>query len=158
MDDGSKTPSAVAISADLDVQLKDYLNLLDEYQTLRRELSAACAKGFLSLAQANFSSPNRIRHGQDFYDDRMQASTRVTSISSVGKFAVSSETVVSGEKDSKDPLRWYGLLIPPALRQSQASFGQVVKGLVPRLLNVTRELEVLGARIEETRARKESVK
>lgn len=28
----------------------------------------------MSLAQANFTSPNRTRYGQDHYDDRMQAS------------------------------------------------------------------------------------
>lgn len=34
-------------------------------------------QGHLSLAQANFTNPNRIRYGQDFYDDRTQASTRL---------------------------------------------------------------------------------
>ena len=34
-------------------------------------------KGYISLAQANFSNPHRIRYGQDFYDERMQATTRV---------------------------------------------------------------------------------
>ena len=30
-------------------------------------------QGFLSLAEANFSNPNRLRYGQDFYDERMRA-------------------------------------------------------------------------------------
>lgn len=34
-------------------------------------------QGFLSLAQANFSNQNRIRYGQDFYDERMEASLMV---------------------------------------------------------------------------------
>lgn len=33
-------------------------------------------KGFFSLAQANFKSPNRRRYGQDFFDERMKATKR----------------------------------------------------------------------------------
>lgn len=38
---------------------------------------ADCRQGHLSLAQANFSNPNRVRYGQDFYDERMQASRQM---------------------------------------------------------------------------------
>lgn len=76
----------------LDDLLERYLNLVHQYhaqqQSLTNDLSSvrhdvlsACneslkygSQGYFSLAQANFSSPNRIRYGQDFYDDRMQAS------------------------------------------------------------------------------------
>ena len=34
-------------------------------------------QGFLELAKANFLNPNRIRYGQDFYDERMQATTQM---------------------------------------------------------------------------------
>ena len=34
-------------------------------------------KGYIALAQANFSNSNRIRYGQDFYDERMQATVIV---------------------------------------------------------------------------------
>ena len=76
----------------LDHLLQHYLHLLDQYQTLQHRLTQVLSKvrvvlplstgpqtaqGYLQLAQANFSNPNRFHYGQDYYDDRMQASTRV---------------------------------------------------------------------------------
>lgn len=86
----------------LDHLLECYLSLLNQYADLRQQLSQNLSsvrfllpllllprfnpgqilmsqpkQGFLTLAQANFQSPNRARYGQDFYDDRMQASTLV---------------------------------------------------------------------------------
>ena len=77
----------------LDDLLERYLNLLDQYQILKQSLaqclstvrnvlanpstSSKIAQGYLLLAQANYSNPNHIRYGQEHYDDRMQASTRM---------------------------------------------------------------------------------
>ena len=78
----------------LDDLLERYLQLLDQYRTLQQslarllskvrinELESNCthsefAQGYLSLAQANFSNPNRARYGRDHYDDRMKALIRV---------------------------------------------------------------------------------
>jgi hypothetical protein len=77
----------------LDDLLEQYLNLLDQYQTTRQQLSTQLSsvrkivselgvttddqKGYISLAQANFSSTNRARYGQDYYDERMQALRKV---------------------------------------------------------------------------------
>jgi len=38
--------------------------------------SDSAAQGFFSLAQANYKSLNRNRYGQDFYDQRMEATRR----------------------------------------------------------------------------------
>ncbi|KAF3083872.1 hypothetical protein TWF569_010128 [Orbilia oligospora] len=51
----------------------NYLDLFDKYQASRAEISRALSDGFLNLAQANFNAPNRVRYGQDMYDNRMQA-------------------------------------------------------------------------------------
>ncbi|KAI4104346.1 MAG: hypothetical protein L6R37_003343 [Teloschistes peruensis] len=58
----------------LDDLLERYLNLVHQYHAQQQSLTNDLSSGYFSLAQANFSSPNRIRYGQDFYDDRMQAS------------------------------------------------------------------------------------
>lgn len=88
----------------LDDLLERYLHLLNQYQTLQQSLAqhfsrvridlaefwthSQSAQGYLSLAQANFSNPNRVRYGQDHYDDRMQASARVYGVLIVVYFGV----------------------------------------------------------------------
>ncbi|KAK6330856.1 hypothetical protein TWF718_003056 [Orbilia javanica] len=57
----------------LDNLIISYLDLFDEYQSSRTEISRNFSEGFLNLAQANFNAPNRVRYGQDMYDNRMQA-------------------------------------------------------------------------------------
>ena len=84
-----------ALGDSLDVLLERYLNLLDQYQALQQDLRLKCcevlnlsqfsskmfflmySQGYIALAKANFNNPHNIRHGQDFYDRRMQASTQV---------------------------------------------------------------------------------
>ncbi|ETI22381.1 hypothetical protein G647_06455 [Cladophialophora carrionii CBS 160.54] len=38
---------------------------------------------------------------------------------------------------TKDPLRWYGILVPPALRTCQDHFATAVSSVMPELLNTT---------------------
>jgi hypothetical protein len=47
-----------------------------------------------------------------------------------------------GKKTAKavDPLRWFGILVPPALRTAQAAFVSGVEGTVPQLATVARDL------------------
>lgn len=63
----------------LDNLLEQYLEALDEYTTLREELSKSFAAGFMALANAQRTTnlgPGR-RYGQDGYDSRMKATKRV---------------------------------------------------------------------------------
>lgn len=50
-----------------------------------------------------------------------------------------------------DPLRWYGILVPPALRSSQGSFISAVQGPVPEAVNASRCLRAVGAEIRKVR-------
>jgi hypothetical protein len=54
---------------------------------------------------------------------------------------------------SNDPLRWFGVLVPPALRASQASFVSAVEGPVAELSNLLKELK--QTEIEIGRMRKQ---
>ncbi|KAK4106846.1 hypothetical protein N658DRAFT_491470 [Parathielavia hyrcaniae] len=58
--------------------LQHYLALLDEYTALRSTLNTLQTRVFQSLARANFAAERGVRrYGQDYYDERMQASRRV---------------------------------------------------------------------------------
>ncbi|KAL2021048.1 hypothetical protein VTK56DRAFT_7703 [Thermocarpiscus australiensis] len=62
----------------IDQLLQRYLALLDEYTALRGALNALQAGLFQSLARANFAAERGVRYyGQDYYDERMQATRRV---------------------------------------------------------------------------------
>ncbi|KAL2000659.1 hypothetical protein VTN02DRAFT_2786 [Thermoascus thermophilus] len=62
----------------LDVLLERYLQLLDHYQKFQAKLGKQLSLGFFSLAQANyFSSPGR-RYGEDYYDERMKATRKIS--------------------------------------------------------------------------------
>ena len=52
----------------------------------------------------------------------------------------------------KDPLRWFGILVPPALRAAQGSFTTVTVDLVPKLVQVEQQLQALEKQIREARS------
>ncbi|KAK5111915.1 hypothetical protein LTR62_004647 [Meristemomyces frigidus] len=55
-----------------------YLTLTDAYQQAQADMARLLSKGHFSLTQANCRSASRVRHGQDFYDQRMKASRLAT--------------------------------------------------------------------------------
>jgi hypothetical protein len=133
-------------------------------------------KGFLSLAKANHSGTKR--YGRDYYDYRMQAQKIVkiragleTDPSTGDKstprdpseespiFTTSihnstPDTAVETESSSskqKDPLTWYGILAPPALRAAQSSFTTVVETSIPKILNDAARLRQMEIEIGRLR-------
>ncbi|TKA61598.1 hypothetical protein B0A49_12689 [Cryomyces minteri] len=188
----------------LDSLWEAYLLLLDQYQSAQQQLAQHLSSGHLSLARANFSSPSRIRYGQDYYDERMQASRRVTVEStddSIHKTSITSRDGVSAvgpeeknsekyeepwreptppstphtapdpepevelskpseieehikknlESETKDPLKWYGILVPPALRAAQADFISTVERPVPELVNTAQQMSTVEVEIKRLR-------
>lgn len=47
---------------------------------------------------------------------------------------------VDASKMPGDPLRWFGILVPTALRSAQASFATAVEGSIPQLATLTKDL------------------
>ncbi|KAK5629674.1 hypothetical protein RRF57_005389 [Xylaria bambusicola] len=241
---------------DIDGLLECYLHLLHEYTSLREELATLQTGMYQSIARANFAAERGVRFGQDYYDDRMQASRRlaityssqveasakepsesqsgrhpVVFNESVASFTVVSPTAVcppaSDVEDSEatggsinphpvprpeagddgpieqsatkstnteshigpmplpeldasvqprnrtetiavagkqtttpkrpsDPLRWFGLLTPMALRQAQTQSIRAVEHVIPRLASL--DVEMMGVEIEVRRARKRRAK
>jgi hypothetical protein len=168
----------------LDDLLERYINLLDQYQTLQQELKENLSNGYLSLAQANFLNVNRIRYGQDYYDDRMQATAWLSVNESRPYFSTATHPIpqspkLSGPNEAEndtprmmkngetkassgdsekgsvvpcDPLHWFGILVPPALRASQFSFKRAIVDSIPALASISKEMKELE--IEIRRARK----
>jgi coiled-coil domain-containing protein 115 len=66
-----------------------------------------------------------------------------------------STTETSPRKPVKapNPLHWYGVLVPPALRAAQASFTTAVEGQIGQLLNV--QLAMAGLEVQIRRVREE---
>ena len=137
----------------------------------------------MNLAKANFSNSNRIRCGQDYYDERMQASTRVsgrggelfrttytltTDVLSSKELivreglredevseekpadAVEKKGKVKTESKTSDPLNWFGILVPPALRASQTAF-QAAIAKISKLASLDIEMRKLEVEIRRTR-------
>ncbi|OCL02756.1 hypothetical protein AOQ84DRAFT_348680 [Glonium stellatum] len=175
----------------LDDLLERYLNLLDQYQQAQRQLSNHLSLGFISLAQANFSNPSQIRYGQDHYDGRMQASTkiaiqdhgpvasftiskspsktlpatqspnpsestqalvpRLVDLEIVSQSPIPDEVVSSSTIKSTDPIRWFGILVPQALRNTQRSFADAVEGPMMSLATLAKEMRNLEIEIGRLR-------
>jgi hypothetical protein len=195
-----------------------YLNLLEEYTAAQTTIKAHLSSGFLSLAKANFNS-RRSRYGQDYYDQRASATTRVAFRDDqvdlkieVVKFDPSPEfdadTVPSTETskeidpldtgsevkdasdshlpspsptpepepsgktdgeqepeneeevsepkpqvDREDPIRQFGILIPPALRSAQRSFSAAVQDpeVISRAVQAARLMRAVEMDIRKAR-------
>ena len=237
-----KTPSTALASGPMPVSetslerldglLETYLDLLDQYTTLRTQLSKQFRDGFFSLARANHTSTSLgrgRRYGEDGYDERMKAQRRIVydveeagngrdghdsksqqtnnqkdqvsrmpvcsvSIQKTKQVATSDETSTqrteqaedskapdrpsTGEPapapaspptrnkresssgttakarplpSTRDPLNWYGILVPPPLRQAQAFFISGVESSMPGLLNTSAAMYELEIRITKLR-------
>lgn len=139
-----------------------YLDAIDTYQSLHAALNSRLAAGFLALAQANFYSSN-TRFGRDAYDERMRAQRGIicvvppSSSSSEGtEFSALKIPVSDGDDDDGgsrrgDPLRWFGVLVPPALRTVQSEFTAVVAEVVPALLTARARVMAVEKRIQTAR-------
>jgi hypothetical protein len=57
------------------------------------------------------------------------------------------------ETDSKlvDPIRWYGILVPPALRTAQTQFVSAIEGPMPQVIGLSKDLRNLEIDIGRTR-------
>lgn len=166
----------------IDELLERYLGLVDEYTTLRAALATAQQHMFHALARAHFTADRGARYGPDQYDERMQASRRVVISAAAAAlpptFCVAAPTASAptteealdenedaGEDAKKqpvaaaatgDPIRWFGVLVPPALREAQSRAVEAVEDVIPRLASV--QAEMAHVEIEVRRARKKRAK
>lgn len=158
---------------DIDTLLERYLTLVNEYTELRAALNMTQATMYQDIARANFSAERGVRYGQDFYDDRMRAMRRLAIHKGADgssfkvdriqdEISVTSErTTTSGqgevgdkEPKTRDPLRWFGLLAPKALRNAQEHATRAVEQTIPRLATVASEMAEVEIRVRRARKKR----
>lgn len=54
---------------------------------------------------------------------------------------------------TQDPLKWFGILVPPTLRASQSSFKDAVADLIPALASVSKEMTEVELEVRRARKR-----
>ncbi|KAL8812157.1 MAG: hypothetical protein Q9200_001237 [Gallowayella weberi] len=62
-----------------------------------------------------------------------------------------SQRETSSEPAIPDPLKWFGILVPPALRATQMSFKHAVIEAIPLLVNLTNEMKSMEIEIRRMR-------
>ncbi|POS87762.1 hypothetical protein EPUL_001070, partial [Erysiphe pulchra] len=91
------------LSDDIENLLAQYLDLVDEYDLLRRRLYMLQISARQNLARANFSAARGIKYGEELYDSRIQALRlcRVTVDAEKGKrkFTVLTKDTSRGKSD-----------------------------------------------------------
>ncbi|KAI5801511.1 hypothetical protein DFH27DRAFT_525152 [Peziza echinospora] len=210
--------SQEALQDELDSVLISYLEQVDGYTTLRKQITGSISSGYLNLAHANFNVSGR-RFGQDFYDERAKAMKGVQiefdETSEFPKFQLrqlplqGDESVDQGpskpkvdikselrrrkpntdgidvsdaplpkESDTKDgnskdngeeseskivkrdprePLIWFGILVPQSLREAQANFSRVVD-MLPELATTLHRMNYYEGEIRRLRTEIEGEK
>eukprot|EP00002_Diphylleia_rotans_P037332 TRINITY_DN8330_c0_g3_i1.p1 TRINITY_DN8330_c0_g3~~TRINITY_DN8330_c0_g3_i1.p1 ORF type:complete len:275 (+),score=51.94 TRINITY_DN8330_c0_g3_i1:181-1005(+) len=74
------------------------------------------------------------------YNKSMVASTRIR--------AVGDSYELDFIENQDDPLRWFGILVPPALRQAQQNFSQATETII-KLATMKRRISIIGKKIAE---------
>ncbi|KAH0290498.1 hypothetical protein M436DRAFT_80677 [Aureobasidium namibiae CBS 147.97] len=200
-------PGVDELRDQLDTLWEKHLTLLDSYHQAQQQIARHFSSGFFHLAQATFKSTTRVRYGQEYYDDRMQATTRFepsidtkdvshlalklnhtpcpstkhsdkesTEMSPHSKEKHNQEKQADklgeqGEEDKpeeqnqedkpddkekthnklRDPLHWYGILVPPSLRASQKSFSSAMHDPVINAANSAQALRRVDMDIRKLR-------
>ncbi|KAH0145888.1 hypothetical protein KCU67_g12461, partial [Aureobasidium melanogenum] len=211
--DNKRDMSVDELRDQLDALWEKHLTLLDSYHQAQQQIARHFSSGFFHLAQATFKSTTRVRYGQEYYDDRMQATTRLdasvddqdlprlalqvndTTSPSTKHSTNQSSDEKADEKDEdtpaqqptppstpptesdkklpdeqshenksenaddkgstqkkvRDPIHWYGILVPPSLRSSQISFKSAIQDPVVEAANSAQALRHVNMEIRKLR-------
>lgn len=52
---------------------------------------------------------------------------------------------------SDDPLSWFGILVPPSLKNAQRSFTEAIEGKIPELASVIHDMRQVEQRVQKLR-------
>ena len=112
----------------------------------RNELSEAACRNF-KASKPLFSIDSRLTPAEDKNNTvdikPLPASTEECQPENLGY----------GKQALQDPIKWFGLLVPPALRLTQAYFRGAVGDTIPALVNVDNEMKEVEIEIRRTRKR-----
>lgn len=110
---------------------------------------------FSSVSDTSESKPDQTESSKAEEDEDEASATPETEPASSPSPNAKEESSRTTKK-STDPLRWFGILVPPALRAAQQSFISVVEEGVPLLATIAKELR--SQEIEIGRVRKQMKK
>jgi hypothetical protein len=99
----SASPSQT-LSAEIDSLFLQYLDVLDQYDSLRKGLGNLQVSIQQNIARANFDAPRGVRYGEELYDGRMRAVRfcRVTGTAQPEVFEVVAGARVDSKEDGKE--------------------------------------------------------
>eukprot|EP00295_Goniomonas_pacifica_P027928 CAMPEP_0175936096 /NCGR_PEP_ID=MMETSP0108-20121206/21429_1 /TAXON_ID=195067 ORGANISM="Goniomonas pacifica, Strain CCMP1869" /NCGR_SAMPLE_ID=MMETSP0108 /ASSEMBLY_ACC=CAM_ASM_000204 /LENGTH=147 /DNA_ID=CAMNT_0017260155 /DNA_START=9 /DNA_END=452 /DNA_ORIENTATION=- len=126
---------------------------VDHYQEIHHQMQVACKEGRFLLASTRRSTGmTRISPCQ--FDENMTASAKVNIDESGSLSFQAPPWVVSKAKQegtetkkSDNPINWFGVLVPPALRRSQRHFLNATE-LCVDLANSARRIKELQTELE----------
>lgn len=102
--------------------------------------------------QPNFDEQPQVEESQESAEDEKKDSTCPES----SKWDTSSPSKFQSARKkfrSDNPIHWYGILVPPSLRNAQKSFTEGIEGQVPELAGTIVEMRALEQQITELRAK-----
>ncbi|KAL4885040.1 hypothetical protein BJY04DRAFT_158553 [Aspergillus karnatakaensis] len=106
------------------------------------------------------SLPEPLTHEPSQVADEKGSSMEATAVTQSSGFEMKPEADTETKRESVrkkkrtlDPIRWYGILVPPSLRSAQKSFTEAVEASIPELASTVTEMRV--AEKEILRLRKE---
>ncbi len=137
----------VSIESQIDQELRAFLAAVDEYQACSVELAASCKSGCFDIARARKAMScqgstvsqlqypavftHRVGVQVDIDSDYVMKLKDVDEITKSDSKSSEDDTVPR----SVDPLKWFGILVPEHLRNSQRTFSRGVEVNVTLLLS-----------------------
>ncbi len=117
----------------LDELTMKQVDLVDEQLVLMSKVSSLLTSGFIDLAKSRYISGEKtVSTTQIPGEDSV-----VEAVTTVNRTSTNRLTVSRNEEGS-DPIKWFGVLVPSSLRQSQQAFKQVLETAVD-IINIRRE-------------------
>jgi hypothetical protein len=116
------------------------LDQVQDYVIAQEALRELLRSGLFSIAQTKYS---KGCIGQQQYDMEMEASARVDVLensASQGSPSTCSTFELHRGEGEKDPLAWFGVMVPPSLRDAQQSFKQALE-VVVQLANHAQQIK-----------------
>lgn len=128
----------------------------DERMQALRQVSIS-TKGGLPIFTVSHSSRARGDDDDDEPSSRQDPPSDHPAPAGEEEEAAAAESEAGPKKqNARDPLRWFGVLTPLSLRQTQACAAEAVEQVVPRLASLSAEMQDLE--IQVRRARKKRAK
>ncbi|KAI9708764.1 MAG: hypothetical protein M1820_003719 [Bogoriella megaspora] len=172
IDPSSNTQNEEDLLSRLDTLWESYLGMLDQYRAAQAELSKHLSSvhkaHIITIEESNSRSVTITSPSNTASADRRASNTRTVTgyhdmKSSIGTTLEGSENQGASEKTQtasdvpstpiqiQDPLRWFGILVPPALRSAQSSFVAGVEGPVAELAAAQKGMWELEIEIRKAR-------